>query len=102
VDEIESGPACSLTPDELARGRDDLLPGLLRRAAEVTELEDGFRVRFDAGEGLLARVAAVLERERACCSFLRFRLTVEPEHGPVLLEVTGPAGTRELLRSLAP
>jgi hypothetical protein len=42
----------------------------------------------------------VLERERTCCSFLRFQIIAEPENGPIILEVTGPPGTRELLRSL--
>lgn len=32
-----------------------------------------------------------------CCPFLRFQLTVEPGRGPIWLELTGPAGTREFV-----
>jgi hypothetical protein len=35
-----------------------------------------------------------------CCRFLRFTLTVEPDRGPIALELTGPRGTREFLESL--
>ena len=39
-------------------------------------------------------VASVIEAERGCCRFLRFRLTIEPHGGPLWMEVTGSEGTR--------
>ena len=33
-------------------------------------------------------------------TFLWFRLTAEPTEGPITLDVTGRAGTRELLKAL--
>jgi hypothetical protein len=92
--------ACSLTPDQLRERRDDLLPGLVRRADEVTELDSGWRLRFQSKDGLLAEIARVIEQERACCSFLRFQVTAEPNGGPITVEVTGPPGTREILQGL--
>ena len=38
--------------------------------------------------------------QRKCCSFLRFALVVAPGEGPVWLELTGPEGTKELLRGI--
>jgi hypothetical protein len=35
--------------------------------------------------------------ERQCCRFLRFQLTIEPGADSIVLEVTGPEGTREFL-----
>ena len=97
----DSSPiACALTPDQLSSRRDQLLPGLVQRAPEVTELENGLRMRFESSVGLLADLVKVVEQERTCCSFLRFQLTAEPENGAIVFEVTGPPGTRELLRSL--
>lgn len=93
--------ACTLTPEELSNRRDQLLPGLVGRAEEVTDLENGLRLRFQSTEGLITELARVVEAERCCCSFLRFQLTAEPESGAVTFDVTGPAGTRELLRSLS-
>lgn len=92
--------ACTLTPEQLSSRRDQLLPGLLQRAVEVTDLEHGVRMSFESSEGLLAELANVIEQERTCCSFLRFQLAVEPGSGPILLDVTGPPGTRELLQSI--
>ena len=42
----------------------------------------------------------MLDAERQCCRFLRFRLTVEPNLGPIVLELSGPPGTEEFLASL--
>jgi hypothetical protein len=33
-------------------------------------------------------------------TFLRFAITVEPDGGPVCLELTGPRGTREFVAAL--
>jgi hypothetical protein len=92
--------ACSLSPSDLANRRDQLLPGRIERAAEVHDLEEGLALRFDAAPGLLAELTAVIEQERICCSFLRFTIAVEPAGGPVVLEVSGPPGTREVLCAL--
>ena len=92
--------ACTLTPGELSSRREQLLPGLLKRAEEVTDLGNGLRMRFESRPGLLAELVGIIDQERSCCSFLRFHLTAEPGTGPVTFEVTGPPGTREMLRAL--
>lgn len=91
---------CSLAPNELSARRDQLLPGLIERADQVTELEDGLRLRFESRQGLLLELARVVDQERTCCSFLRFNLIAEPGDGPVTFEVTGPPGTLDVLRAL--
>ena len=92
--------ACTLTPEELASRQTESLPGLVRQAVETVELADGWRLRFENKPGLLQTITQTIEQERSCCPFLRFNLTCEPETGPIVVEVTGPTGTRELLRGL--
>ncbi len=92
--------SCSLTPEQLQKRRQELIPGLLKRAQEVTDLPNGLRLRFEPRAGLLAELARVIEQEQDCCNFLRFDLSVAPNAGAVTFEVTGPAGTREMLRAL--
>ncbi|HEX8386084.1 MAG TPA: hypothetical protein VF576_07870 [Rubricoccaceae bacterium] len=92
---------CTLTADEFRLGAADLLPGLIAEAHAVEWLPDGVCLTFEAADGLLARVASVVDRERRCCRFFRFVLDVEPGLGPVRLAVTGPPGTRDVLESLA-
>jgi hypothetical protein len=71
----------------------DLNPGMV-------VWRDAACLRFAHRAGLLAELTRVIEQEQDCCSFLRFHLSVEPNAGPVTFEVTGPAGTRQILRSL--
>jgi hypothetical protein len=93
---------CTLSPEQLSAQRAGLLPGLLKRADERTPLERGYRMTFAPphAAGLLDDIARIVEQERGCCQFLKFQITVEPSSGPIYLEVTGPAGTREMLDAL--
>ena len=92
--------ACTLTPAALRARRDGLLADLLRRAVGYEMLAEGMRLRFAADSGTLASIAQAIEAERRCCRFLRFTVTVEPDEGPMVLELTGPGGTREFLAAL--
>jgi hypothetical protein len=42
----------------------------------------------------------MIQAERKCCQFLQFHLTVSAAGGPIALELTGPAGTREFLDAM--
>ncbi len=92
--------ACTLSPAALHARRENLLPGLLRRATERRELPSGYSLRFAPEDDTLAEMARTIENERQCCRFLRFTLTIEPGDGPITLELTGPAGTREFLAAM--
>jgi hypothetical protein len=92
--------ACSLQPGELRQRADELLPGLARTATTRASIVGGYRFEFAPSRDILSAIAAVMEAERHCCRFLRFQLTVEPNEGPVRLDVTGPAGTEEFLGDL--
>jgi hypothetical protein len=66
---------------------------------ELRELPDGYACRLPIGDGTLARAAEYVSLDRLCCRFVTFHLRVEPDGGPVWLWITGPAGTKELMRS---
>lgn len=92
--------ACTLSPDALQARRAGLLSGLLQRTDGREELPDGLRLRFAPTGETLATIARAVEAERHCCRFLRFGITVEPDGGPIFLELTGPPGTREFIGAL--
>lgn len=92
--------ACTLDPTTLEARRDGLLPGLAREAVARTALPDGLRLTFTPGPGTVTAIARVIDAERQCCRFLRFRLTLEPGDGRIELEISGPAGTRDFLEQL--
>ena len=92
--------ACTLTPDALRARRAGLLSDLLRRAEDREDVPEGLRLRFAPTGETLATITRAVEAERHCCRFLRFVITVEPDGGPVFLELSGPPGTREFLDAL--
>jgi hypothetical protein len=92
--------ACTLAPGALEARRQGLLSDLLRRANAHEELADGHRFSFPASNDTLALITTAVAAERLCCRFLRFRITIEPDEGPLWVELTGPAGTREFLSAL--
>lgn len=92
--------ACTLSPAALKARKENLLNALLQRADERHELPDGYRLRFAAEGDVLSVIARTVDTERQCCRFLRFTVTVEPADGPITLDLTGPAGTREFLAAM--
>jgi hypothetical protein len=91
---------CTLTPDALASRRSELLASLMRQATGVEMTDAGCRLRFAASSDALMLIARTIDAERQCCQFLEFRVTVTPGLGAMLLEVTGPAGTRDFVKDL--
>jgi hypothetical protein len=49
---------------------------------------------------MLDLIARAIDAERQCCRFLTFHLTVEPDLGAFVLDLTGPSGTRDFLSDL--
>ena len=92
--------ACTLSPDALETRRRGLLSELLQRAQSREFTADGLRVVFAADGETLAQIAQVVNAERLCCRFLRFAITVEPDGGPISLELSGPTGSREFIAAL--
>jgi hypothetical protein len=64
---------------------------------EHRELADGheFRFRLESLEAL----ARFIANERKCCPFVNFDLAIVAGSDHLTLRMTGPAGTRELLRA---
>jgi hypothetical protein len=92
--------ACTLTPEALRTRREGLLMDLVRRAERRADLDEGLRLQFAPSTETISLIARAVEAERHCCRFLRFGMTVEPDGGPVFLDLTGPAGTRAFVTAL--
>jgi len=89
---------CTLTPETVAIRKAALLPGLVGRAESREETATGMRFRLPADA--LSAILETVDAERQCCRFLRFEITIEPDGGPIRLELSGPPGTREFLSAL--
>ena len=92
--------ACTLSPEALKAHRENLLGALLQRSMRCTEHADGVRLQFVADAQTLTEIARTIDAERQCCRFLTFTMTVSQDEGPITLDLTGPAGTREFLTAM--
>ncbi|HSS21189.1 MAG TPA: hypothetical protein VLL54_14035 [Pyrinomonadaceae bacterium] len=92
--------ACSLMPAELQERRRSVLAKVRAAVAQVTDLDNGFIYQFKTDGELIPELANLIQLEHQCCPFLTFRLTVEAGAGSVLLEMTGPEGTKEFLAEI--
>jgi len=92
--------ACTLSPEALKARKQGSLARVAALSIDTRKIEMGRRLEFAATPQTLSLIAEMIEAERHCCRFLRFALTVEPDGGPVSLEVTGPPGTEEFLSAL--
>ena len=97
---VELPIACRLTEPALQERRSTVLQKVGQSVLEIRELEDGFAYRFPIDDAWLGSLNELIRFERRCCPFLSFRMIVEPDDGPVWLEIRGPAGTKEFLTSL--
>ena len=91
--------SCTLDQAGL-RDRTAAFHDLIARATHRGETMNGFEFSFPAGTVSPVQLAQLVEAEGKCCNFLRFVIVVEPAGGPVRLELSGPEGTKDSLRSL--
>jgi len=92
--------ACSLTTIELHDRETMLLAQFKAAVVETEELEEGYAFRLPGEGKCIGLIAELMVAERECCSFLAFELVARHSKGPVILRVTGPAGTKEFLKTL--
>jgi len=87
--------ACCLTSAELREREATLLAQFRSAVIGIEELRDGYAFRVPGDGERIAMIAKMIVAERECCPFLTFELLAQPNMGPVIVRVTGPAGTRD-------
>jgi hypothetical protein len=76
-----------------------LVAGLFKYVAEVQEIEGGYAFRFKRSDLLTRRIADYLLFEGQHSPQVSFMLIVEPNGGPLWLEVRGMEGDKEHIRA---
>ena len=95
----ESVIACRLDAIPSERAAHVSLAALLFRQLKPDrqELSDGYEFRFAGSR--IEEVARFIANERHCCPFVTFELISSAGSDHILLRMTGPPGTREILRA---
>jgi hypothetical protein len=92
--------ACTLNQTQFAE-RKELVKRLAQEAKERRKLPHGVGLSFEPVSSRVTELARLVDLERTCCPFLRFRIEA-PAGGAVWLELTGPATAQEIIRELIP
>jgi hypothetical protein len=102
---MKNGPddmpiACCLTSAELREREATLLTQFRSAVIETEELPDGYAFRIPGNSESITMIAEMIVAERECCPFLTFELVAQPNMGPVIVRVTGPAGAKEFVKTI--
>ena len=92
--------ACCLTSAELREREATLLAQFSSAALATEELRDGYAFRVPGDGKWIAMIAKMIVAERECCTFSTFEFVAQPSMGPIIVRVTGPAGTKDFLKTV--
>lgn len=88
-----------ITKDAAEEIRESVVSQVLDQIHTVLETEEGYTLNFGRQSDCIDLVVAFLKVERMCQPFLRMALVSESNEGPVKLEVAGPTGTKDFMRT---
>ena len=91
---------CQLSDADRRQREGTLLAQFKSVVITATELENGYAFQLPGQPEWLTLLAEVMIAERECCPFLQFQLMAEPQMGNITLQITGPEGTKEFVKSL--
>lgn len=64
--------------------------------SEIRETSNGYEFRLPADTKIIKQAGAFIARERLCCPFFEFSLTVKPDKNPVWLQLSGPGRSKKV------
>jgi hypothetical protein len=100
-DHFDNPPtACSLTTAEFRDREATLLAQFRSVVIETEELQEGYAFRLPGDRQSIGLIAELIVAERECCPFLALEVSALANRGQVIVRAKGPAGTKELLKSL--
>ena len=91
--------ACQLTSPELVKRKRTVLAELKRQVLESKETANGFTYKFKGGDGIIDQLTEFVKAERQCCPFFTFTVTIGKESEGVWLELAGPLGAKEFIKT---
>lgn len=99
VDVFEGAISCSLTSEELQERRVELKSLIFSQLIKKEELTQGFIYYFNDTEGMAENITELMLKEKACCPFFKFDLSILPFNKGIALKISGSKAVKELLMS---
>ncbi|WP_061298484.1 hypothetical protein [Leptospira borgpetersenii] len=91
--------ACTLSTEELRSRKENYLRLINDHKTKTDDLENGYSFAFEDIEEYADKILKIILMERKCCSFLNFSLRFTDRNGPAHLDIFGPPGTKEFIRT---
>ena len=88
----------ALTPQLRKRHFEQLGPKLRSLRKSVRELKNGYEFEFPGDTATYQLLTEWAIQERLCCPFFDISLRLEPEGGPLWLQLSGRQGTKEFIK----
>jgi hypothetical protein len=98
----ESPFACdfmALTPEIRKRHFEVLGPALRSMRTSVRELPNGYEFEFTNDEKTYQLLTEWVFQESQCCPFFDLEVRLKPEHGGLVMRVTGRRGTKAFIQA---
>lgn len=90
---------CQLTTPELQRRKETTIAALKNQVMEKVETDTGFKYKFNGTDQTLDLLNEFIKSERSCCNFFTFQIVVEGSSKFVWLELSGPEGAKDFVKS---
>ncbi len=89
--------ACKLGRLELQNYKTEVIALLKDNILKREELSNGYHYTFLGSNTILDQVITFIKEEKQCCNFLCFNLSIEDDQSSIVLNITGPNGTKEFI-----
>ena len=90
--------ACKLTSPEMQKRKQEVLAILKVKVLDKSELEKGYKYKFEGSDKVFDELVAFIKTERACCDFFTFDLSISDNKSNIWLSITGPDGAKDFIR----
>lgn len=90
---------CKLTSEELQHRKASVIESIRKEITGRKELSNGYTFYFKGSDVLIDGLLAFIKSERLCCKFFDFNLFVKGDASRASLEITGPEGAKEFIRT---
>ncbi len=91
--------ACKLTSLELQKYKTEVIALLKNNILKREELSNGYHYTFIGSDTILDQTITFIKAERQCCNFLTFNIVIEDDQSCIILNITGPDGTKDFINA---
>ena len=91
--------SCSLTSEALQERRAVLKTEIFNRLLRKEEIAQGFIYYFGDTEGLAEKITELMLKEKACCPFFKFDLSILPFNKGIALQISGSKAVKDMLQN---